>query len=473
MPTLPTLTVSQLTHAIKLSLEATFPLLSVQGEISNFKQQSSGHLYFSIKDAGAQISAVMFRNEAAAVRTLPKDGTQVVVTAELSVYPPRGGYQLVVRELRLAGLGELLLKLEELKKQLHQRGWFAVEHKKPLPKLPRVIGVVTSATGAVIQDILHVLTRRFGNFQLLLNPVKVQGEGAAEEIARAIEQFNHYGLADVLIVGRGGGSIEDLWAFNEERLAGAIFHSRIPIISAVGHETDVTIADLVADVRAPTPSAAAEMVIAEKAHHLQHLTVLQSRLRQTLSHIMQRQRAKLEGLLRDPLLRSAYALLGPWLQRMDDLRSDIDQSMRLKLKHAQMALMGQKQRAASLQPTVRIATFQQRLQTLKAHLQRSWELRLHHYRQRLEADGRRAYLANAVRRQISQQRQRLNALTAALRAVDPANVLARGYSILFSEKDGSVISSVGELSDNQRVKLLLSDGTAKLTVNSSSHDERH
>ena len=258
------LTVSQLTNAIKLSLESTFPMIYLQGEVTNFKLQSSGHLYFSLKDANAMIGAVMFKGEASALKIMPKAGDQVVVKGELSVYPPKGNYQLVVRELSYVGLGELLLKLEELKIKLHQMGWFKSSHKKPLPRFPKRIGVVTSPTGAVIQDILNVLTRRFSGFHLILYPVKVQGEGAAQEIAQAIEQFNKYQIVDVMIVGRGGGSLEDLWAFNEEIVASAIFHSQIPIISAVGHETDHCIADYVADVRAPTPSAAAEMCDCKK-----------------------------------------------------------------------------------------------------------------------------------------------------------------------------------------------------------------
>lgn len=470
MPTLPSrslpiLSVSQLTQAIKLSLEATFPLLSVQGEISNFKQQASGHLYFSIKDAGAQISAVMFRNEASALRVLPREGDQVIVTAELTVYAPRGGYQLVVRQLQLAGVGELLLKLEELKQKLQQRGWFALEHKKPLPKLPKCIGVVTSPTGAVIQDILHVLNRRFANFRLLLNPVKVQGEGAAEEIARAIEQFNHYQLADVLIIGRGGGSIEDLWAFNEERVAAAIYHSRIPIISAVGHETDFTIADFVADVRAPTPSAAAEVVIAEKAQQVQHFAQLRTRLGQTITHLVKQHRLKLHGLLRQPAFSSPYAVLGFWLQRMDHLRTDIDQQMLRRLGNAKVALYAQQQRAMSLQPTVRIANDKQRLRTLCCNLIRSWSIRTLHLRQRLAADNRRKTLVMNMLRIIQEKRQRLNSISYALRSVDPKQVLARGYSILFSEKEGLVISSVCTLEENQEVRALLSDGEVDMTIN--------
>lgn len=464
---LPILTVSQLTQAIKLSLEATFPLVSVQGEISNFKQQSSGHLYFSIKDAGSQISAVMFRNEASALRALPKEGDQVVVLAELTVYGPRGNYQLVVRELRRAGVGELLLKLEELKQRLQQRGWFATDRKKPLPHLPRRIGVVTSSTGAVIQDILHVLSRRYSSFHLILNPVKVQGEGAAEEVARAIEQFNHYQLADVLIVGRGGGSIEDLWAFNEERVASAIFHSRIPIISAVGHETDFTIADFVADVRAPTPSAAAELVIAEKAQQLRHLSQLQTGLRQAIGHLLKQYRARLDGLTRQPLFATPYTILGPWMQQLDHLREDIDAGIRLRLRHAQMTLNAQRQHAAALKPTNRIAHVQQRLRTLEAGLRQSWQMRQGQRRALFSPGILQRRLDMYLARAVQDRRERLERVATTLKSIDPSNLLARGYSILFSEKDRSVITTVDKLEKNQRIKALLSDGEAYLTVQST------
>lgn len=289
------LTVSQLTQAIKSSLESNFPSILLQGEVSNSKLHSSGHFYFSLKDSGAQIGAVMYRSD---VKVIPKDGDQVIVRGDINVYPPSGKYQIIAKELRPVGVGELLLKLEELKVKLHKKGYFKKDHKRPLPKMPRRIGVITSPTGAAIQDILNILTRRFSGFHLILNPVKVQGEGAAQEIAQAIQQFNDFDLVDVMIVGRGGGSIEDLWAFNEEIVADALYNSRIPTISAVGHETDHCIADYVADVRAPTPSAAAEIVIAEKAHQLQQLGQIQQRMQQTLRHLIRHQMQQLEGVKR-------------------------------------------------------------------------------------------------------------------------------------------------------------------------------
>ncbi len=332
------LSVTQTTQAIKNQRETKFSVVSVQGEISNFKKQSSGHLYFSLKDAGAQISAVMFRGSTKLLKQIPKDGDHVIVKGEIGVYPPHGKYQLIAKELTLMGLGALLQKLEDLKIKIHKRGWFSKKHKKPLPKFPKRIGVVTSPTGAVIQDILNVLKRRFSGFHLILNPVKVQGDGAAQEIARAIEDFNKYDLADLLIVGRGGGSIEDLWAFNEEIVASAIFHSKIPIIAAIGHETDHTIADYIADIRAPTPSAAAELATTEKAASIDYLVQIQQRIGQAVHHLIRQSRHRMEGLLRHPLFRSPYALLGPYLQNLDDLRHHTDLSMRQLLQRYRLRL---------------------------------------------------------------------------------------------------------------------------------------
>lgn len=339
--------VSELTTAIKELLEPNFRGIYVKGEISNFKIQSSGHLYFSLKDAGAQVSAALFKGNAAKLSRMPKEGDQVVATGEISLYAPRGQYQIIVRDLQFLGVGELLLKLHQLKEELNRRGWFDPEKKKPLPKLPRRIGVVTSPTGAVIQDILHVLNRRFDGISLLLNPVKVQGEGAAGEIAQAISDFNKYDLADVIIVGRGGGSIEDLWAFNEEIVAKAIFESKIPIIAAVGHETDFTIADWVADVRAPTPSAAAEIATAEKAGLITFLEGAKSVCRQRIFQQISQAKQHLNTLQKHPLFSSPYGVLAPLIQRLDDFSRQLE----------------------ILSPKGKINEYRDRLERLKHHLQ--------------------------------------------------------------------------------------------------------
>ena len=256
--------VAELSLEIRNLLERQFPDVWVTGEVSNLRAAGSGHLYFTLKDETAQLRAVCFRNQARYLKFKPQDGLAVIARGRLSVYEARGEYQLYVEFLEPAGLGALQLAFEQLKQKLAAEGLFDPARKKPLPMLPRVIGVVTSPTGAVIRDILRILHRRFRNINVLIYPVKVQGEGAAQEIAQGIEYFNRQAPVDVMIVARGGGSLEDLWAFNEEVVARAIAASKIPVISAVGHETDFTIADFVADLRAPTPSAAAELVVRRK-----------------------------------------------------------------------------------------------------------------------------------------------------------------------------------------------------------------
>lgn len=279
-------TVSQLTARIKQILEDSFPGIWIEGEISNFRQPTSGHMYFTLKDESSQIAAVMFRSANRALRFRPEDGLAVIAFGSVSVYERRGEYQITVEHLEPKGLGALQLAFEQLKQKLEREGLFDPAHKKPLPLLPRRIGVVTSPTGAAVRDILRVLDRRVANVEIVIYPVQVQGETAAEEIAQGIEAMNLRGDIEVLIVGRGGGSVEDLWAFNEERVARAIYSSRIPIISAVGHETDFTIADFVADVRAPTPSAAAEMVISHKDQLRQRVDELTGRLGSCLRYLL-------------------------------------------------------------------------------------------------------------------------------------------------------------------------------------------
>lgn len=436
----PVLTVSQLTQAIKLCLEGTFTTLWLQGEVSNCKLQSSGHLYFSLKDANAQISAVMFQREASQLKIPLRDGQQIMVRGEISVYAPGGRYQLLVRELRPVGLGELLLKLEELKIKLHRQGWFKPERKRPIPKFPKTIGVVTSPTGAAIQDMLNILTRRCQGFHLILNPVKVQGEGAAQEIAQAIRQFNEHQLADVLIVGRGGGSIEDLWAFNEEVVAEAIFNSRIPIISAVGHETDHCIADYVADLRAPTPSAAAEIVSAERVQIRQHLKQLEKHIGQSLRHRIIQDKHRLEGLRRQPVLASPYGILSVWIQKLDDLRQGLDRSIQTRLSQIRLQLQGRRHQLAALNPVIRILHSKQLLKQKEELIERAWH------------------------RQFDAKKQNLSALKRILSSIDPKNLLQKGYCILFSEKEHCAITSVRQIASNQKVALLLADGELKATV---------
>ena len=449
--------VAELTGAIKAVIEPTFRGIAVRGEISNLRPNSSGHIYFSLKDAEAQLGAVLFRAQSASLPRALKEGDQVIAKGEISLYAPHGKYQLIVKELQFLGVGELLLKLHQLKEALSQRGWFDPAHKKPLPRLPKRIGVVTSPTGAVIQDILNVLTRRFAGFQVILNPVKVQGEGAAAEIAKAIQEMNQYDLADVLIVGRGGGSIEDLWAFNEEIVAQAIFESRIPIISAVGHETDTTIADFVADVRAPTPSAAAEMAIAEKSNLLKILDTAAAQAHTFIHQKILVRRQRLGAHLLNPVLSQSHSLLSSPMMRLDDLRQQIETSsktslnqQRLKLEHATQAL-------ERYRPSRQILELKERLKIASLRLDEAMRSILGKKAfsapllyERLDASFHQAFLSRTTI--FSNIKTNLDSL-------HPRNLLKKGFCLLFSEKENSVILSAKELHPKQTFRAVLFDGS--------------
>ena len=280
------LTVSELTGQIKSLLENSFAFVWVCGEISNFRTPGSGHYYFTLKDASAQVAAVMFRNQNRQLKFLPADGMSIVGLGRISVYEPRGSYQIILEYVEPAGVGALQVAFERLKQRLAVAGYFDEHHKQRLPFLPHKISVITSPTGAVVHDIITVASRRFPNMPLQIVPVKVQGVGSEDEIASALELVNRRSDADVIILARGGGSLEDLQAFNSERVAMAIFTSRIPVVSAVGHETDVTIADFIADVRAPTPSAAAELVVPDKNELARRCIEIESKLHAIINNYL-------------------------------------------------------------------------------------------------------------------------------------------------------------------------------------------
>lgn len=459
------LSVSALTAEIKKQLEPRFSAIQVKGEVSNLKEQASGHLYFTLKDQASQISAVLFRGNARDLSRPLKNGDQVVLRGEISVYSPRGYYQVVVRKLEYLGVGELLMQLHALKAKLQSQGWFDPSQKKPLPKFPRTIGVITSPTGSVIQDILHILGRRFSGFHLILNPVKVQGEGAASEIACAIEQFNRYNLVDVLIVGRGGGSLEDLWAFNEEKVASAIYHSKIPIISAVGHETDFSIADFVADVRAPTPSAAAEIATMETVQQLQFLTQSKNRLRGTVLTLLQHHKKQIENFKRHPQISAPLTLIEPHLQRIDDLRSDFNLCIKRNLQEKKIQLLAFQKQALAVKPINQILVLKQRLSTLSRSTLASILQQVSTRKKMFDPQTLRKNIDHRLLETLRQKRQRLQQLASHLKGIDPKNLLTKGYCILFQEKNDSVILSTSDLKELDKVRLQLQDGKALLTVN--------
>ncbi|MBN8706703.1 MAG: exodeoxyribonuclease VII large subunit [Bacteroidetes bacterium] len=331
-------TVTQLTRQLKKILEQGFPDLQIQGEISNCKMQSSGHIYLTLKDEGAQLPGVIWRGNAQNLAIKPQDGMKVIAEGELSLYEPHGKYQMIIRNLRPVGIGELQQAFEKLKQKLHAEGLFDSIYKKDLPDYPETIGIVTSPTGAAIQDLITVITRRNPMVKILLYPAKVQGEGSAAEVVAGIEYFNKHPV-DVLIIGRGGGSLEDLWTFNEEMVARAIFKSKIPLISAVGHEIDFTISDFVADVRAATPSQAGEIVVKERREIMDYISGLQQFLNDEIWKMITDRKKRVNSLLKSHALNRPADLVHTKMQRIDDLSIRLGQASGNLLTHKKMKLI--------------------------------------------------------------------------------------------------------------------------------------
>ena len=430
--------VSELTREIRMLLEDHFPFLWVEGEISNFRVPSSGHYYFVLKDGESQIRCVMFRSQHRGLRFLPEDGLNVLCQARVSVYEPRGEYQLLVDSMEPRGVGALQLAYEQLKGRLEAAGLFDPKHKKPIPFLTQRLGVVTSATGAAIRDIIRVARERYSNLEIYLCPAKVQGEGAAAEIAKGIDTFNDEFPVDVLIVGRGGGSWEDLWAFNEEVVVRAIFRSHIPVISAVGHEIDVTLADLVADVRAPTPSAAAEMV----AQHKEALETLVADLSQRLA-ARARQIVNLAGERLDSKrkrLRHPVARLADLKLRLDEQVQRMEFAIGQRVRSEGQMFLRLKDNLIHLSPRRRISDERGLLGQYYRHL----ELFV---RQILQKKGQ------VLERDLTQ-----------LAGLSPLGILARGYSITTTWPKGAVIRSTRQVKEDDTVKVRLHEGSLLCNV---------
>lgn len=343
-------TVSELTRQIKLILEANLPTLWVEGEICNFTWHSSGHMYFSLKDKHAQLRCVMWQSYNQHLFFTPGEGMQVQAQGNITLYEKNGQYQLSITQMNPVGRGELRLAFERLAERLRTEGLFRQELKKPLPPFPACIGVVTSPSGAAIQDIVRAVSRRFPPARIILRPTPVQGEGSAEEIARAIEELNVDGRAEIIVVGRGGGPPEDLWAFNEERVARAIFASAIPVVSAVGHEIDLTISDLVADVRAPTPSAAGEMIVPDKREVLVLLQTLHGRMAKALEAGLAFRSNRLDGLGRSHGMLRCADLLDQKMQFIDQVAERLDIAWHSFRGQRESALRASVQRLKALDP---------------------------------------------------------------------------------------------------------------------------
>ncbi len=425
--------VSELSQQIRNLLEKEFPDVWVVGEVSNFRAASSGHLYFTLKDESAQIRAVCFRNQARYLKFRPQDGISVIARGHLSVYETRGEYQLYIEYLEPAGLGALQLAFEQLKQKLAAEGLFDPGRKKPLPLLPRTVGVVTSPTGAVIRDILRVLRRRFRNMNVMLCPVKVQGEGAAEEIVEGIKTLNRQTGVDVIIVARGGGSLEDLWAFNEEIVARAIAASKIPIISAVGHETDFTIADFVADLRAPTPSAAAELVVRGKQEFVNDLRTRAQRMSHIIRLSLSEARRRFTELRMHRVFQTLQTRLGERAQRLDELIAALERLVRENLNKA---------REAWLHASAGVVRYDfRRIIGLK----------------RAQLDERLGGLESGFKRYLTERRNRLGQAEAILRERSPLVILKRGYSIT-REASGKIVRDAAQVAIGDDVSIRLARG---------------
>ena len=435
------LSVGELTRAIKELLAGTFPGQWVKGELSGFKgPQPSGHLYFKLKDASAQLDCAMFKSNAMRLGFTPKDGLEVEAFGEISVYEPRGSYQLVIKQMRVAGIGALLAQLEELKRRLSAEGLFAAERKQPLPRYPDTIGVVTSPVGAAVRDIVKVLRARWPGIRIVLAPVKVQGEGAAAEIAAAIERFDRWGGADLLIVGRGGGSIEDLWAFNEEVVVRAIAAARTPIISAVGHEVDTPLADHAADVRAATPSNAAEIAVRDVAavrrQVAEHMRHVDTRVRARLDRL----RHALDAVLKRHGFHRIKGVFEYWQQRMDEQRERLDAGLRRQLVTARERLM-------------------KLLQTYG--LREALRRRIADAQARLGPTPKR--LTDMIVGTILKERQRTISIEQRLLGLSPKEVLKRGYALV-KGSDGTFVRSAEALAVGEGVTLEFARGEADATV---------
>ena len=442
------LTVSELTSQVRRLLEKEIGILRVTGEVTNLRVQSSGHVYFTLKDASAQLNCVLFRGEALENRAILQDGQKVILEGSLTVYEPRGQYQLIVRSVELQGVGALQLAFERLKRKLQAEGLFAPERKRPLPRYPQRIGLVTSPTGAAFSDVLHVIQRRHSGLEIIFVPCRVQGEGASAEIAASIRLLNEFNSAlraphsalDLILLTRGGGSLEDLWAFNEEVVARAIFKSATPVVSAVGHEIDFTISDFVADVRAATPSVAAEIITEGVFASRQFVAEASGVLSQRIRRRLERERENVGRLMQRVRRAHPRRRLNETLQLLDDLQSGLLRGVKYRWRECQARWANARQRLGRVRPA---QALEQRRQNL-----REWERRLR--------DSARQYLKDA--------RNHFDTLEARRRLLSPLNVLERGYSITTDASAGHVIRDPAEVKPGQRIKTRVKKGEIRSVV---------
>ena len=432
-------TVSEITNIVKIALQSlSLTDIWVEGEISNVSKPTSGHIYFTLKDRLSQIKCVIFRPDLIYLRYVPKNGDKVFLHGRINVYVSGGYHQIVGDMIEPAGIGTLQIAFEQLKQRLAAEGLFDVSHKKPIPNIPQRIGVITSATGAAVRDIINSITRRFPHVYILVYPVLVQGEGAADEIARAIDNMNEIGGFDVLIIGRGGGSIEDLWAFNEEIVARSIYASEIPIISAVGHEIDYTISDFVADLRAQTPSTAAELAVPDKTELVRQISNLNTRIHVNIQRKLQAAQERLTNCQRQLSPQIRLDAIRQQQQTVDSLNLQIQRAFARMMERYQNDLGKNTQRLLHLSPMSRIAELQRHIKSLNQHC------------------------VNQVRNLIRKKNADWKTIAAKLNALSPLAVLSRGYSICYDQSQ-EIIKDARQVEVGDQVQVNLAHG--KLTCN--------
>lgn len=438
-------TVSQLNQRAKQLLEITFTSVKVEGEISNLSRPSSGHWYFTLKDKGSQVRCAMFRSRTAQLRFQPKEGDQIIVRGKVSLYENRGDYQLIVDAMKPAGEGQLQQAFIQLKQRLGAEGLFAIENKQALPPQIKRIAIITSPTGAAVHDVLTVLKRRFPAIEVDIYPVQVQGREAAQQISESVIQANRDKRADVIIVGRGGGSIEDLWCFNDENLARIIFQSHLPVISAVGHEVDFTISDFVADIRAPTPSAAAEMISPDQQEFRQKLQALSIRFEKTIQQKIETKLWQLQGAKRG--LQHPGDKLKQYAQTLDMLELRLQQSQKEDLSKRALQLNNSQQKLQQLNPIHKLEQKSEQLQYLKKRLN------------------------SGIKQLILNKSERLQQHALLLNAVSPLQTLGRGYAILQTENH-SVIRSSREVKKGDTLTAKIGSGQLNLLIEKVTHERK-
>jgi exodeoxyribonuclease VII large subunit len=440
--------VSELSRRLSALLEERFPAVWVEGEISNFRVHSSGHAYFTLKDEEAQLRCALFRSRAARIRFTPADGQHVLAFGAVEVYAQRGEYSLVVELLEPRGLGALQLAFEQLKERLGREGLFDPGRKRPLPRFPRKIGIVTSVTGAALRDILRVIGRRFGELHLVVAPARVQGEGAAQEVAQGIRELNALGGVDVIIVARGGGSLEDLAPFNDEMLARTIAASKIAVISGVGHEVDSTIADFVADVRAATPSQAAELVVREKRAVAESVGDLHRRLVRAMDRRLAAQRERLDAIRERRVLTDPRRPLRELTRRLDDAAARLRRAALATLRHAAHRVELATRGLRAQNPVARARDDRRRLNDLTARRDR------------------------ALARLLDRRRHRLGATLGRLDSLSPLAVLGRGYSLTLTPP-GEIVRRASQVAVGDEVHIMLHEGSLDARVTErKEHDDR-